>query len=469
MKELRILFIEDNPDDRDLVIRELKKEFEFDIEQIIDAEGFASALEGGNFDIVITDYMLGWGNGIEILHAIKTRYPCCPVIMFTGTGTEEIAVEAMKAGLDDYVVKSPKHFVRVPATVRLSLQRLQERQEHKQAQEALQESELKYRSLVESSEDSIYLVDRNCKYLFMNSKHLSRLGSQMEQIIGRKYGEFHCQEEKKELTKRVKKTLETGKPLSYEYRSNKDNKYFIRTLTPVKDPKTGIATNIAVISKDITERKQAEEQIKASLREKEVLLKEIHHRVKNNMQVISSLLKLQSNYIKDKEALEMFKDSQNRIRSMALVHEKLYQTMDLARIEFAGYVQSLTGHLLSFYRLEPNVIKLNIDVKDIFLNINTAFPCALITNELISNALKHAFPGERRGEVKISIKYISEKEIELMVTDNGVGFPKNIDFRNTESLGLQLVLTLVEQLEGTIKLHRGKGTALKIRFPVRDH
>jgi two-component sensor histidine kinase len=215
---------------------------------------------------------------------------------------------------------------------------------------------------------------------------------------------------------------------------------------------------------EIAERKRAEEQIKASLKEKEVLLKEIHHRVKNNLQAISSLLYLQSKGVKGKEALEMFRDGQNRVRSMALIHERLYQSKDLRRVDFAEYVRNPANYLLRSYGVHSNVIQLKVNVEDVFLGIDTAIPWGVITNELISNSLKHAFPGGRGGEIRIELCADNDRQLNLMVSDNGVGFPSGLDFRSTESLGLQLVNTIVDQLEGTIELDRSGGTAFEITF-----
>jgi two-component sensor histidine kinase/CBS domain-containing protein len=219
------------------------------------------------------------------------------------------------------------------------------------------------------------------------------------------------------------------------------------------------------VQAELAERKRAEEQLKASLKEKEVLLKEIHHRVKNNLQIISSLLKLQSAYTKEEQVLGMFKDSQNRIRSMALIHEKLYQSKDLSRIDFAEYIHDLAGNLLRSYKASSHAITLKTTVNDITLNIDTAIPCGLIINELMSNSLKHAFPTPSKdNEICINIYSSDNDQFILNVSDNGIGFPKDLDFRNTESLGLELVCTLTEQLDGTIELDSSRGTSFNIIF-----
>lgn len=219
------------------------------------------------------------------------------------------------------------------------------------------------------------------------------------------------------------------------------------------------------LRKEILERKKAEEQISNSLQEKVVLLREIHHRVKNNLQVISSLLNLQSSYIEDKKALEIFRESQNRIRSMALIHEKLYQSKDLNKIEFSEYVKSLIKDLFSSYNVDTERIILKSEFEGIYFEIDIAILCGLIINELVSNSLKHAFPSGRKGEIYIELKN-EEKKYTLILRDTGVGFPAGLDFRKTESLGLQLVNTLTDQLGGKIELNQNGCTEFKIVFEV---
>lgn len=216
------------------------------------------------------------------------------------------------------------------------------------------------------------------------------------------------------------------------------------------------------------ERKQNEEQIKASLKEKEVLLKEIHHRVKNNLQIISSLLNLQTNQISDERALEMFRDSQNRVRTMALIHEKLYRSMDLARINFAEYVQNLAKALYRSYSKNLALIEMEVNVEEVLLDIDTAIPCGLIITELVSNSLKHAFPDGSKGRVGIRLNSVADNRMNLTVYDNGVGLPPSLQFEHTDSLGLQLVSTLTAQLEGELKVSSTGGTAVSIVFPVAE-
>ena len=219
------------------------------------------------------------------------------------------------------------------------------------------------------------------------------------------------------------------------------------------------------LTREIGERKSAEEKLRASLAEKEVLLREIHHRVKNNLQIISSLLDLQFSKTDDEETLLALRSSQDRINSMALVHEKLYRTSDISRIDFAGYVESLIGHLSGSHMTDPEQISVRMEIADVKLPIDKAIPCGLIINELVSNSLKHAFPEGRKGSVAIRLHADDRGVVTLAVADDGVGLPPGMDFRNTDSMGLQLVNMLTSQLHGEISFSGGEGTAFTITFP----
>lgn len=222
------------------------------------------------------------------------------------------------------------------------------------------------------------------------------------------------------------------------------------------------------LQKKIIDGNRMERLIRVSLKEKEVLLKEVHHRVKNNMQVIASMLNLQSRYVDDVRAIEAFKESQNRIRTMALVHEKLYMTKDLARINFAGYVRDLTNYLLSAHGEAASAITLKTDIEDIFLSIDTALPCGMILNELITNSIKHAFPGGRGGEIFIEL-HLDNDNLILTARDNGAEIPEDLSIWNTISMGGQLINAFVEQLEGSVELNREDGTEYRITFPMRKY
>ena len=220
---------------------------------------------------------------------------------------------------------------------------------------------------------------------------------------------------------------------------------------------------IVAVARAVAGRRQEEEKLRAELKEKEVMLKEIHHRVKNNLQVISSLLSIQSTILADPRDATYFQESRDRIRTMALVHEKLYQSDDIAAVDFGPYVDRLTANLFRSYTGSGGRASLYVDVKDIFLGPDHAIPCGLIVNELVTNALKYAFPEGRSGTITVTMRQ-SDDRYELTVSDNGVGMPANFNLEETESLGLQLVNMLAHQLDGTVTMDVSQGTRFTISF-----
>lgn len=225
----------------------------------------------------------------------------------------------------------------------------------------------------------------------------------------------------------------------------------------------GEAIRVSGVLRDITEQKQIADQIQASLVEKEVLLKEIHHRVKNNLQIISSLLSLQSEYIEDQQTLAILKAGENRVASMAMIHEQLYQSKDLAKIDLVEYLQNLVANLFSSYDVNSQKIALHLNIENIQLCLDVAIPCGLIINELISNSLKHAFPDNQEGNIYIKLS-TADKQYCLNIRDDGVGIPQDINPSNTDSLGLQIVAALTQQLEGSLEINNNNGTEFQIIF-----
>ncbi len=339
--------------------------------------------------------------------------------------------------------------------------------ERKRADQVLRETERFMSGVFSSIQDGISVLDPDLNILKVNGS-MEKWYAHALPFEGKKcYEVYHGRTERCEVCPTFE-TLRTGLA-AYEIvpKTGPGGVQFgwqdLYTF-PMIDADTGAVKGVIEYVRDITERKRAEEALKASLREKEVLLKEIHHRVKNNMQVISSLLSLQARHLDDPRAIGMFKDSQHRIRSMALVHEKLYQSKDLSKIDFGQYLQNLVVYLVHSYQVDSGRVRMKIDVGDAALDINTAIPCGLIVNELVTNAIKHAFPGGRKGEVRVSLRPGPDGRFALTVGDNGVGMPKGVDFHKTDTLGMQLVTMLVSQLDGTITLIKKQGTAFRISF-----
>ena len=344
--------------------------------------------------------------------------------------------------------------------------------QHMQAEELLLKSEEKYRSLVETIEEGIVNVDENETFVFVNQAAADIFGYSKDEMIGKNLEELTSPEMFQKLLEETS-TRKKGESSYYELQIlRKDREQRIITVTSTPNvSKNGEFQGSFGIYHDITKRKKAQEQIKKDLKVKEVMLREIHHRVKNNLQVIISLLNLQSQRINDDKVREIFDISKARIRSMALVHEKLYGSENLDSINFDEYIRSLTRHMLGIVGEIAYYVKVDIDVKDVVLDINKAIPCGLIINELVSNAFKHAFPDYmdkpegRKGNINISMYKDKQGKYNLIVQDNGIGLPKDFNIKNIKSLGMILITSLTEQINGNIEVIRDKGTTFfKIAF-----
>ncbi len=338
--------------------------------------------------------------------------------------------------------------------------------ERKKAEKALKESEKKYRTLFESDPDYTILLDLEGNLLDVNSAATEIIGQSKEELMGKHFMDLTIfPPEELDIHASNFSNFSEGhivKPYEAQiYDKNGGIRWIEVKLTSIK--KDNIISYILIISSDITERKRAENEIKASLREKDVLLKEIHHRVKNNMQIISSLLNLQKQYVEEEEAVNVLVESQNRVKSMAMVHEKLYQSHDLTKINVPEYVKKLIKDLFYSYAIKEDQIRPVIHVDEIILNMETAIPCGLIINELVSNSLKYAFPNGREGVIVVSLKEKNDK-YQLKIGDNGIGLPEGLDFKHTNSLGLQLVNSLAGQIDGELELECSQGTEFKITF-----
>jgi two-component system response regulator len=466
-KLLRLLVVEDSEDDTLLLVSELRRGgYNPEWQRVETAEAMNAALDQKMWDIIIADYSMPQFNGIEALNIMKEHELDLPFILVSGTIGEETAVEAMKAGAHDYVMKD--RLKRLAPVVERELKEAKIRKQRKIAEEALWKSEEKFRVLFEQLPIGVSLLDQNRKMIYVNPA--------LEKILDISRDDLHRD---KYQNRRYIRPDGTPMPPE-EYASVRA----FREKRLVRDVETGVITEsgktvwtsvsaapfpiadkgVVIATVDISDRKRAEEALKASLREKEVLIREIHHRVKNNMQIISSLLNLQSRQVQDETILEVFRECQNRIRTMAFVHEKLFRSKDLSKINFSEYIEDLVVHLFQTFQINSGRIQFKPELENIYLDINTANPVALLVNELVSNALKHAFPGGRKGEIQVHFASLENKKIKLLIKDNGIGFPKGLDFRKAETLGLQIVMSLVGQIEGTIDLDCQKGTEFKIVF-----
>lgn len=466
-KEFHILILEDNSADAELMEHELREAAEiiFSVKCVETKDAFIKELENSRPDIILADYKLPGFDGSSALAIAKIKYPDVPVIFVTGALGEEKAVEILKKGATDYILKH--RLSHLAPAVQRALREVEERVERKRANEALRESERKYHALAELSPVGILYTDAEGDCTYINERWQEIAGLTLEEALGKGWAQSLHPDDRNRISEGWYQAVRERRPFKSEYRFlNRDGTttWVLGQAIIERTNSEGVANYIGTIT-DITERKHAEEQLKESLKEKEILLREIHHRVKNNMQVISSLLMLQEELSENEKVIEMLKDSQNRITSMALIHEKLYRSENLSKIELKEYIDDLVSGLFQSYGINEDKVALNINAENVLLEIDSAIPCGLIINELVSNSLKHAFPKDESGEINIFIRSKNEDMIELLIGDNGVGIPKDLDFRRTESLGLRIVNVLVEnQLHGEITLNRDKGTEFKIKF-----
>ncbi|WP_245837592.1 MULTISPECIES: sensor histidine kinase [Methanobacterium] len=314
-----------------------------------------------------------------------------------------------------------------------------------------------HKILFKNMVNGVLVFDDNEKLMEVNSA-ASLIGISPEDINRNADEVFGKFEELKSVYMARKSESEVflGEPL---------NQWIQAQITPIYDDEDIFQGHLLIIQ-DINKRKKLEDELKKSLEEKDLMMKEIHHRVKNNFMIIQSLLQLQSRHIDNEDVLEIFKESQNRIKSMAFVHQRLYQ-QNLKKINFGDYPETLASDIFKSYVSNPDQITLDIDTEDVTLDIDTAIPLGLILNELISNSLKYAFPKGRNGILTVK-SYLKGSKYSLIVSDNGIGLPEDLDYENSDSLGLKLIYSLSDQIGADVKLNTTNGTKFEITFDLEN-
>ena len=338
------------------------------------------------------------------------------------------------------------------------------------AEAALRESQEDLRLFVENvREYAMFQMDPIGKITSWNSGAQRVLGYTEQEILGQPVARLFAPEDaEKGAPQKERETASAqGSAIDERWHVRKDGVRFFAhgVLTAIRD-QSGRLKGFAKVMRDATAERQAREEIHRSLKEKDILLKEIHHRVKNNLQVITSLIQLQSDYLRDPATLQALNEMNNRVRSIASIHEMLYGTADVSQVDFAQYLQKLAKDLFNFFQARPDAVRLRTDIADCQLDLGQAVPCGLIVNELLSNSLKHAFTDKRPGVVQVTLR-ADEGKCTLSVGDNGRGLPPDLDPLHATSMGLQLVRLLAEQLHGTLQLDRSQGTRFTVTFPLK--
>ncbi len=467
VEDLKILILEDVPFDAELINRELERSgMKFSSRRVEEEKEYLNELNEFKPDIILADHSLPHFDGISALRIAKNKCPDVPFIFVSGKMGEDFAIEALKCGATDYVLKGS--LSKIVHAVNRALEEVKEHSKRKMAEEALRNSlrqlkEAQKIGHIGSWEWDLKARELNCSDEFYNIMSLEP--TEFRKSYKAMIDIIHP-EDRQSVKESIMGAVNEQKPFSNDYRLIRPDGT-VRILSSkgevITDP-NGKPLRIVGTEQDITEHKIAEEKIKSSLKEKEMLLQEIHHRVKNNLQVISSLLRLQSRFIKDQNSIDIFKETQNRVRSIAILHEKLYQSDNLAKIKIDEYVKILAEDLMYFYELEESNINMILDIDDVSLNIETAIPCGLLINEMVANSLKYAFPNQKNGEIKIELHSNNEDQFNLTVGDNGVGIPEEIDPEKAETFGMQLIKYLTKQLKGTIELDNNNGTKYQLKF-----
>ena len=340
---------------------------------------------------------------------------------------------------------------------------LEERVEVKTKQLSEKNLELEKLSLVASKTDNaVIIADDNGKIEWVNDGFM-RMTGLSQNIIGKGINDLHVYENINTIISEMRTEKHSRIFESHVKSEEGTDRWISSTLTPIFDDDLRLR-KLLFVDTDITESKKMANQIVASLKEKDLLLKEIHHRVKNNLQIIISLLNLQSGYIKDEETLKAVREGQNRVRSMALVHEKFYQSDELGEIDFKEYTVKLCHFLKQSYAEQDAPISITVNAEGIGFDMDTAMPCGLLITEIVSNSLKYGFPGKREGEIHIDFKKIPEKKVMMTISDNGIGLPDDFEIEKSESLGMQLIIALTSQLDGEVIYTGENGTKFTVTF-----
>ncbi len=442
---MRILLIDDDPNDRALVRREVVRDHAG--AEIVEVESdihLRHALSSGRIDLAVVDYSLGWTNGLTIVQRIRAVDPDCAAIMFTGTLGEENAVEAMKAGLDDYIVKDPARLPRLRASIHSLLQQRDQRA-------ALRRAEGRYRALFEKVTVGLFACAHDGRFEHGNPALLTLLGvPNVAALRGLNLLDLIPSQD----IRRCWQSLPKGAIASLETRLIRPDGTAMWVLLDAHPASEGAVGAIEGVVTDVT-------PLRTALEQKTILLKEVFHRVYNNLQIVESLLAFQERRFKDPEIRAGFREIGARIRSLSLIQQKLYRGDDFQTVDFAGYLTDLTTALVRAYRRSEVTAQLELD--PLALVIDRAIPVGLMANELLTNALKHAFPHGRTGRVRVILRVEEEGEVALTIADDGVGVAGPV-FAAQGGLGSQLVPRLAGQVQARLEEDRGHGFAVTVRF-----
>ncbi len=465
---LSILYVEDNEHDI-FMFRQTFKKSDLSVD-VVDVSKGEKAMEiltadPNTFDIVVSDYKLPGMTGLDLIREIIVANIRLPSMLITGVGSENLAVDALKAGVDDYIIKDVEggYLKLLPVVIPDVIFNFQNRIARIKAEEALKESEERYRSIVENARELIWRQDIDGKFVFFNKY--------TEKLTGQKSSDWQCKHytpfvHPDDLTyvNKMNESALAGNIVEYETRIfNDKGEVVYLEIQMIPFLQKGEITGTISFGRDITERKQDEEKIKNLLLEKELLLKEVHHRIRNNMSTIIAFLSLQSETLNTTESKMALKEAENRVQSMLVLYDKLFLSTDYVNVSTKKYFENLIDEIIYNF---PNcdIVKAEYNIEDAMLDAKIIFNLGIIINELITNTMKHAFVDKEMGKINASLS-VDEGNAIMTIQDDGTELPESVSFENPATgFGFKLVSMLVKQLDGSIQIERGEGTKFTIKF-----
>jgi PAS domain S-box-containing protein len=454
-----VLLVEDDEGTAELVRRSLLRAG-YSVQV---APGVQSGLEvlrrigRGKFDALLLDYKLPDGEPWLVADAAHACVPEVPVIFVTGMSGEEVAIEALRRGFVDFVKKSEGFWNELPAVLE-RVARLS------QMKRRLNETGALMRAIVEQSSDLVAVCKGDGELVYLSPVCLALLGKHSAELVGRAWKEIVAEEDWAVLLRMHAGLNENPSQMAaLRCRRRNGSIAWMEARVALLPAGSGGQQLIVLTLHDVTEHREHTRQMQSSIEEKEVMLREIHHRVKNNMQVVQSLLKMRARSLPDGDARAAFDTTVERVHAMTMVHERLYQTPDLTAFSISSYLRDMFNGAIASHPVEPNQIRLKLDVEKIGVTLDLAVPFGLLANELLSNCFKHGFPDGRRGTISVSVHRI-EGVVHVAIEDDGVGLPADFDASATKSMGLKLAASIAHQLGGALEFNSGKGCRVEGHF-----
>jgi PAS domain S-box-containing protein len=462
---IRVLILDDCSEDAELMIRELRQNH-FEPEWLrVDSESEYNVQLAWPPDVILADCNMPLVDAARALELLRERrLDAIPFIVVSAASGEHAAVALVRQGATDYLLKD--RLARLGPAVRRALSETKLRDGIRRAERALRASDVRFSSFMNNSPALAFIKDQDGSILYINNTCEQIWGMTLGDCFGKTNHQLWPVEVANRLLANDKSVIERDESSQIVEELSLRSGRTVQMLTfrfPFAD---GAGKRLlGAVSIDISEQARTQEELSSALAVKELLLKEVHHRVKNNLQIISSLLSMQAESLQDAAAAQALQDSQERVQCMALIHERLHLNDEPDRLDFREYAAKLARDLFYSYGVNSERIRLRFELEQITLGLNQAIPCGLILNELLTNSLKYAFPNERSGEILVKLSFGRNQAVKLTVADDGVGLPANFDWKQSQTLGLRIMNILGRQLDGIVQREAGAGTVFSLTFP----